>query len=341
MTKHAEFGAAPGTGYRAPIKLRRLTRIAVLVGACLSCSANAVAQGQLQSVGEWLWEHSVGSLWGRFNGQRSIGLYGRVVDQFGQPVENVEIEYAASGSFLASGTGHDRVRTNARGVFVIGGARGLRLVVDGLYKSGYAFRFANGRGRWFEPPTSFPDAEDWRAYSAGNPYPYLIWKIQDRTEKSWKLFEDLTSLSLVPDGRWYSINLKTERGEGLLSKGENPFADMFIAVQRNVGSLTVTLRGNGGGVLPEVDGQGYEAPAHGYQASWTYTTQSLKEESTEHRFYFQSLVSGRKTYGRFTMRLIPVLQPQKPGDAERSGVSINYTTNRLEGRELVTQPWRP
>lgn len=330
-----------------PTRSCAVTRHPVLVplilAACLTFSVDTVAQGQLQAAGDWLWENTLGALWGRLNGQRSIQLYGRVLDQHGHPVEDVEVEYHASGSFLSSGTGVDRVRTNSKGNFVIRGARGLKLSVDGLYKPGYAFKFADGRGRWFNQPPfdpTIPDAEDWNVYSALSPYQYRVWKIEDRTEKRRKLVEDRVSLSLVPDGRWYSLNLKTER-ENRLSRGENPFADVFIAAQRSASSLTVNLHGNGGGFLAETDGQGYQAPEHGYQAIWTHTTPSLREDGAKHRLYFQSLVDGRKTYGHFTLEFIPLLPPGKDEDTKRTGISVSYTTNANGGRELVTQPWRP
>ena len=317
--------------------------VPLLLTACLTFSVDTLAQGQLQAAGDWLWEYTFGALWGRLNGQRSIHLYGSVVDQHGLPVEDVEVAYHAIGSFLSSGTGHQWTHTDSKGNFHTSGARGLSLLVDGLYKPGYAFNFADDRGRTFSRPPfdpRFPEAEDWNAYSARKPYQYRIWKIEDRTEKRRKLFEDVVSLSLIPDGRWYSLNLKTER-ENRLSKGENPFADVFIAVQRGTNSLTVTLRGNGGGFLPETDGQGYQAPEHGYQEIWTHTTPSLREDGAKHRLYFKSLIDGRKTYGHFSMDLIPVLPPRKDEDTQRSGVSVSYTTNGQGGRELVTQPWRP
>lgn len=341
MTYNEKSGAVGRTVHLKLAVPRRVVWVSVLFAACLSFSADAAAQGQLQAVGAWLWEHSFGVVWGRMNGQRSIRLYGRVVDQHGQPVEDVEVDYAAVGSFLANGTGHDRVRTDAKGGFVIRGARGVRLVIDGLYKPGYAFKFADGRGRWFEQPSADPKAEDWHIYSARNPYTYRIWKISDLTKKSEKLFEEMHSFHPVPDGRWYSLRLRSSIGDDLLSKGESRFADLFVSTQRHADSLTVTMRGNGGGLLPEVDGQAYEAPSQGYQPIWTHTTQSLREDGTEHRFYFKSVADGRMTYGRVTFSFTPALQPRKNEDFERAGVMLSYSTNRREGRELVAEPWRP
>jgi hypothetical protein len=263
-----------------------------------------------------------------------IRFYGRVLDQHGTPVAGVEVEYHASGTYLARGTGTGRVHTDNDGRFSIVAAKGTGLSISPLRKPGYEFRYPDGKGQNFvNQAGDIRGSELWHDTSNANPYTYRLWKV----ESTDQVIRGEALPGMIPDGRPYTLNLLVSANrlpggaEGLKTVGVTD-GDIIASFDVTGDEWRVTLRAIDGGLVENSDVYGNLAPEGGYRESLTFgATRSFSANRAEglemtRRVYFSS--RGGRVFGHMNLDFDPYY------DNRMAAIRLSYTTNPNGGRRL-------
>jgi uncharacterized protein YnzC (UPF0291/DUF896 family) len=153
---------------------------------------------------------------------KNIDFYGKVIDQNGNPVPDMQVEYSGHSGYLSEGTGVARTQTNAQGVFTLTDAKGVSFSINKMNKLGYDANSKNIRANFYHYKR-FEDSALWQDYTEDNPYVFKVWKI----EKYAKVNSEKNRYYFYPDGRIYSLDLS--------KKGKHQFE------VSNKGSLNVSF----------------------------------------------------------------------------------------------------
>lgn len=241
-----------------------------------------------------------------------IDVYGKVIDQSGQPVIDAKVK---GGTLLIEG--YDRsggeafsTVTDTQGRFSFTGLHGARFGL-GIEKPGYVYDPKRYLG-WWDGYRPDPD----------NPVIFRMWKLQGAEPmKAYSI-----STSIPCDGTPTGYNLLT--GQKMPAGG-----DLVVKLMRNPINIdrskpfdwSVTLEISGGGLIDINDLYPNEAPADGYQSSVTVEmspeTKNWQAALT-HSFYFKS----GENYGRMTINIQADFQP--PPTYFGADVHINPSGSR-------------
>ncbi len=251
---------------------------------------------------------------------QSLDFYGKVIDQFGQPVVGAEVT-AQIGLSMGAGSTH-KAQTDANGYFQFTGLRGhsLNLVPqkNGYQMEGHGIKGPNG------PETSSNDRGI-----------YAMWKLKGPEPM---IHNDLYNNKIQPDGRTYMIDFQKNQ----ISEGTNSPGDMLVQIQRppqikprEKFDWSFVMTAIDGGFI-EVTNDVYlnEAPEKGYQPQYEmkrYATNVINYASwptfrTDRTFYLKS--RGGKVYGHFQIK---ELEPDYRGMA---AIRIESYVNPAGSRNL-------
>jgi hypothetical protein len=258
--------------------------------AAMAALQNAVANDDSK-------EEIMQAAWAAAN-SKTLTLYGKVVDQSGDPVvgANVRGGTLLIGGAERSGSEPFQTQTDGQGRFNVS-AHGVDIGVT-LQKDGYDY----------DQKLSAQRPEGYLNSDPDHPVVFTIWKAQGAEPMVHQNFHFL----IACDGTPTSVNLQT--GKSVTSGG-----DMVITFTRNPVQIvrgkpfdwTLTLEvPDGGGLVEMHDAYPYEAPADGYKPSITVGTGSNQQsfpDSDEQVYYFKS--AGGKYYGRIRIKLQPDFQP--------------------------------
>jgi len=191
----------------------------------------------------------------------NIAFYGRLEDQFGNPVSGADIQFSIQyENANARGIQRGQVAADGNGFFTISGYKGANLTVMPK-KAGYALTMTGTTFRYSQlsPGYFVPDAS--------NPTVIKMWKLQGAEplvgiDKTYKLHYtanpicfDLIAGQTVPAGG--DLKITVNRPAGIIS-GRNP-QDWNIDVEVTGGGFIETL--------PSESAMTYAAPESGYQPS--------------------------------------------------------------------------
>ena len=255
-------------------------------------------------------------------------VYGKVVDQYGHPVEGVEIEgyilgNPGMGPQTSSEMGYYDKRfaasTNGNGEFELSMSfpilkfRRHRPIFIHLHKDGYDVAARS---------CVAPNAED--RTSPAERDVYHIWKLRNPEP----LYTETTFVDLPADGTPWRSDLTKER-EGAASLLISSVDGPLNSGKDVPPSRILTLRMATGGLIETKELYPYEAPADGYQPSVTTALSGTGENGEVTKSYY---IFDGKHYGCIVLLLYP--QTFGSHDAgfdvprNRCGVFINLSGSR-------------
>lgn len=263
---------------------------------------------------------------------KPIEYYGKIIDQYGQPVSgaNVEVSISYFGSVVNAGFLPSRefinLTTDEDGQFSIKDKEGLILIFRSFSKEGYSFQKVQSdyyrRGS---------------AQSGNAEHPNVIKAYKINKEPDELLTGKVKFFSLIADGRYYSMDLLTQQMQEGSSIGQIRVAYTFTegSTESKPSDWTVTLEANGGGVIETKDALMYEAPETGYQSKWTA---NIKRDSSEwtttlkRKFYLRA--HNGQIYARLEIKFFPFY-------GGKTLVKVKYWLNPQGSRNLYStkQPY--
>lgn len=228
---------------------------------------------------------------------KSINVYGKVIDQYGQPVVGVTVNAGTLLiiSFDRSGGEKFSSLTDAHGEFSFTGLHGARFGL-GLEKPGYIY-----------DPKTYLDWWDNYKPDPGRPATFIMWKLKGAEPMAHVEAHCGLACDAVPTSFDLLIGSKANAGK-----------DLTVTLTRNPLSIdrskpfdwTLTLQIATGGLIPVGPSYAYEAPAVGYQPSITVSRSASEKNWSPSlvQTYFFSARNGQ-VYGRITVNLMANYEP--------------------------------
>jgi len=224
---------------------------------------------------------------------RQIDFYGKVIDQYGEPIAEVKVRGVIVLSSMAGTANQDNfAETDGNGIFKFNNLHGPNFGVA-LSKDGYAPYIGPNWSESYKPDPN-------------NPEVFIMWKLQG----SESLVHQRFIVMLPCDGTSKNVDLHTGK---TVSKG----GDITITFTRNPVQITIgkpfewtlTVDVPGGGLQEIHDLYPYEAPEDGYQQTITVATgpdPKTYVNSSYKSYYYKSADSK---YGRVSFGLHADYQP--------------------------------
>jgi hypothetical protein len=251
---------------------------------------------------------------------QSQDFYGKVVDQYGQPVVGADVNVEVN---LEMGRGSpQKTQTDAVGLFQFTRLRGRSLSIT-PEKKGFQIQ-GHGLGlKGLNGPETSPN----------NRAVYTMWKLKGPEP----MIHDQKRYNFKPDDRIYTIDLLSKK----MAEGTNDVGDLLVQIQRPPQikpredfEWSFTMTAIGGGVI-EVTNDDYlnEAPASGYQPQYklnlTPANPRWRGWNGEETFYLKS--RDGKVYGHFHIRI-------NPFSRDGSSLEIESYVNPAGSRNLEFDP---
>ena len=227
-----------------------------------------------------------------------ISFWGKVSDQDGRPLAGVKVRYSVRKMAVpAAGFPDYRpesydLTTGGNGEFTITGKSGDSLSIDAVSKEGYQPSSREQRTfAYAQAPTIFaPDTQ--------RPVVFTMVKAGDAVQ-----LKRFTGRMGVPyDGTVVAFDSMTgRRGNGSLKISVLRGPSAGAVPERNY-PWTLTMRIEGGGMMPVEQGAIYEAPEAGYESQVTYEMKTGVDwkSGVQREYYFKT---AENLYGRFSVTL--------------------------------------
>jgi len=224
-----------------------------------------------------------------------INVYGKVIDQYGNPVVGAKVDGGVLLNVGIEGSGgkHYQTETDAQGLFTFNDLHGVRFGAA-FEKPGYEYN-SKLYTTWWD--TYKPDPK--------NPMVFAMYKLQGAEPMVHSKIHDY-----IPcDGTEIPYDLLTGKrvaNGGLIVTFTRTPADIQTGKPFE---WTLTLTVPGGGLTEIHDPYPYEAPHGGYQETTTITTGPAPKtytDSTNKTYYYKS-ADGK--YGRINVGLQADFQP--------------------------------
>jgi len=259
---------------------------------------------------------------------QSQDFYGKVIDQYGQPVVGAEVAVEINLAVGRSST--QKTQTDANGLFQFTGLRGQSLSITperrGFQIEGHGLGLKGLNG-----PETNPN----------NRAIYTMWKLKGPEPM---IHKEVSSRKIQPDGRRFTVDFL----KNTITEGTNAAGDLLIQIQRppqvkprGKYDWSFVMTAIDGGFI-EVTNDDYlnEAPESDYQPQYqmnryatnvmNYSTRQLYR--TDRTFFLKS--RGGQVYGHFH---IMDLEPDYRGMA---ALQIEYYINPSGSRNLEFDPAR-
>jgi alpha-tubulin suppressor-like RCC1 family protein len=251
---------------------------------------------------------------------QSQDFYGKIIDQYGQPVAGADVALNINLDFGRGGS--QKTQTDADGLFQFTGIRGRSLNIvpekKGFQIEGHGLGLKGVNG----PETSLSNREV-----------YTMWKLKGPEP----MIHDRKFYQVKSDDRIYTIDLLSKT----IVEGTNGMGDLYVQFQRPAQikprenfEWSFTMTAISGGMI-EVTNDDYlnEAPASGYQPQYklnlTPANPKWRGWNGEATFYLKS--RGGKVYGHFHLRIDPVYR-------DGSSLEIESYVNPSGSRNLEFDP---
>jgi hypothetical protein len=259
---------------------------------------------------------------------QSQDFYGKVVDQYGKPVEGADVMVHID---LIMRNGGTRVtQTDANGFFQFTGIRGESLSITPS-KVGYQIDQAHLGLKGLNGPETTPNKREI----------YTMWKLKGAEPM---IHGKITSQKIIPDGRPFTIDFVKSQ----IAQGSNELGDIAVQIQaplevkpRQQFDWSFTMTAIDGGFIEVTNNDYlYEAPENGYQPKYVmtrYATNVLSYATwplyhTDRTFFFKS--RGGQVYGHFH---INDLEPNYRNRGT-AFLEIEFFANPAGSRNLESAP---
>jgi len=249
---------------------------------------------------------------------QDIIFYGKVIDQFGDPVSGAKITYVGQGVEYARGSGTQYTKTDDQGMFFTNDMQGVAFVVEKIEKDGYQFslreRFLNNYGH-------ARDGQFWEDYSTQDkPFVFNAWKVAGARYPN--VSRARGNYGFKP-GKTYSMDFSSSNKKKVKKEGKLNL-DLQVLFNHTEEGWSLSLYVPNGGLI-ETDGLYMnEAPVSGYQRKFEFSGTGKKEIFVEKKYYIHS--RGR-LYGRLKVRI-------RPYTNRGSGITVEHVMNLDGGRNL-------
>lgn len=259
---------------------------------------------------------------------KDFNFYGKVVDQYNQPVEGVEFNFHLTYWLFPLEWYPPKIRTKVitdkNGRFSITNQSGTTLYIDSIKKDGYIIDFWKHRG--------FDFAFKNNTYSFKNkPFIFTTWK-KEKNQKKSNLISTEFLIKLIPDGRKYSLNINDKR-DNTVNEGETN-GNFIISVNRESekpiygAPWSVSISLHNGGILESQDKYMYLAPENEYINLWTMEhNNNSKKWKSEIRKNFYVKFNEIPTYGRINLEFVPFY-------GKYAAINVKYSFDPSGSRNL-------
>ncbi len=273
----------------------------------------------------------------------AITFWGRVIDQYNQPIANAEIYYTGTSAYLAEGGGRGRLRTDEQGYFEITTV-GAELLLTGVVAP--SIDQVAGGVVYFRSHSGTQGFDNWKKHTSKETA-YIV--------HAWRLSKYEGAISVNSDfgaysGKNYTIRFSNKWGEKQVFEGEKK-GDLHISCTREpissykdrIDWQMQIIPVNGG--IQETKGL-YQniAPEDGYQAEANIVMikgNKNYQHQYHNRYYFYS--NNKAVYGSIDIDVEPFASIEKQACSIRIRAKINPTGSRnLElKRSNTSQPQLP
>lgn len=250
---------------------------------------------------------------------RVINFYGKVVDQDGQAVPGVKVNFLADSTFLASGTGPGETFTDRQGEFRISDVRGAGLSIKSFSKLHYQFP----EQIYFDNDKRFEDSVLWKDFTKENPYIFKAWKVERYPKVNTNVNGTTFSFNL---NTIYSMDFTKSSPKKVKHKGSLDL-DLQVIINHNNSSWEAKLLVPNGGLIETNDSYLNLAPETGYVKELSYSGVDKKKDWVKKKYY---IYSRGKYYGSLIAEIRPLYR-------DISAIRFYYTINLEGGRNLVVK----
>ena len=275
-----------------------------------------------------------------------IKFYGRVIDQYDQPVSGAKVRYSGTSTYLSAGGGHGQVETGEQGYFEID-TEGAQLVLGSIIHPDivYAHQLDSGLGR--EIPQEILKSTKLFLSQEDNRGIYSNWHHYTEKEKAyvihaWRLgkYDGAKSGGVDgffdADGKYYTLDLDNYNNK---QKDGKTKGHIYISCtrphmenNRDYGDWRISITPVNGGIQEANDLYLNQAPETGYQASIDIDmrkgNQDYSSSLLNKRYYFKS--NNGKGYGSLFIHMQPFAAVEK----EACVLFIKYKLNSTGSRSL-------
>ncbi len=271
-----------------------------------------------------------------------LDFYGKIVDQYGDPVVNAKINYYMSSMYNLQTNARGSVKTDKAGLFNIkasGYTLSLKMpehsMLSNKYMPGTAKTpFLSGSSILLEPEAAGRSIQSWKGYGKNNPYIIRSWRV----DKFEDILHDKYNISITDDGE-FNTYIKNDRDNKVYAKkgiDKNGYLLMSCnrdksGYMRKKGDWNITIKAIEGGVQ-EASGFIYnEVPIDGYLSSINI---NMKEEQSNYvsrlknkRYYFTA------QNGQVNGALVITYKPFSKKN--RCLMSVDYKINTNGSRNIA------
>lgn len=277
-----------------------------------------------------------------------IAFYGRVIDQYGQPVKNASVGYTGENAHLSAGGGMGSVRTDEAGYFIIE-TTGAALELSGIGHpeiDSVSFETPN---RLTSTSTKSPKEFVIRFLSHDKSGAVLNYNNYSEKSKAyivnaWRLGEYEGALGgdviarYDADGKYYTLLLEQEVYDNRLKEGKTA-GNIHVSCTRphmegirDYGDWRVSITPINGGIQETTDLYMNEAPETGYKPSLNIVMNkgdsNYRPYLRNKRYYFKS--NNGKEYGSLFIHFQPFISVKR----ETCRLDIYYRINPTGSRNL-------
>lgn len=275
-----------------------------------------------------------------------IFYYGKVIDQYGQPVVGADVNgiVTVRQTFVDQKFEQRKTKTDENGLFEFSWLMGYGVGATPS-KQGYLFGCPGAFGfdyclRSIGGKTSPADRDIFTMWKCKGPEPMI------HRQRFYQI---------TPDNRIFTIDLLKPK----IIEGTNSTGDFQIQIQRpaTIGrqerfDWSFVMTANGGGFI-EVTNKGYLniAPENGYLPQYRFSMSAADEDKNWKQYVYSKAVGAKKTfyfknrdgqfYGRFKLEVIPFFNDSSAIDLE---YYLNPNASRIlewDGNMQLTEDFRP
>jgi hypothetical protein len=256
------------------------------------------------------------------SGIKDIRFNGKVIDQYNNPISNVNIKFTGSRNTYARGSGPGTIQTNDQGEFEINDSKGDMLSIDKLSKQGYQIN----SGQQFYPGYSSapqeiegrPLIKSWADYTQSNPYIFKAWKI----ERYPKVAQSSSFAGFEPEIIYTLDFLKKHKLKQDLLEG-----DIKVVFKQSGDAWQLELSAIDGGMQITEDMYLNWAPDSGYQEKMVFRG-DRKNRFMNRVLYFTS--RNQTVYGLMKLGIYGFYR-------EDAAIKIEYVVNLEQGQNLTVK----